>query len=87
MKTLVASDAVFYIFYHKLHHYDDGWWIAAKHINHIAIDSDMDIAEDVRNYKAKMEAREGFLIKTDLDDTPKDDITQMEESKKRKFMM
>ena len=87
IKTPVASDAVFYTFYHKLHRYDDGWWIVAKHINRIAIDYDMDIAEDVANYKAKMEARKGSLIETDSDYTPKDDINLMEESKKRKFMM
>ena len=61
LKSPVASDAVFYTFYHKLHHYDDGWWIVAKHINRIVIDYDMDIEEDVRNYKAKMEARNTFF--------------------------
>ena len=35
----------------------------------------MDVAEDVAKYKAKMEARKGFLIETDLDYTPKKDIT------------
>ena len=72
LKTPVASDAVFYTFYHKLHRYDDGWWIVAKHINRIVIDYDMDIAEDVANYKAKMEATKGFLIKTDLDYSPEE---------------
>ena len=87
LKTPVASDAVFYTFFHKLHRYDDDWWIVAKHINRIAIDFYMDIAEDTLNYKAKMEAMKGFLIETDLDYSPKDDINHMEESKKRKFMM
>ena len=87
LKTPVASDTVFYTFYHKLHHYDDGWWIVAKHINCIVIDYNMDIVEDVTNYKVKMEARKCFLIETDLDYTLEDDITLMEESKKRKFMM
>ena len=87
LKTPVASDAVLYTFYHKLHRYDDGWWIVAKHINRIAIDYDMDIAEDVANYKAKMEAMKGFLIETDLDYSRKNDTNHMEESKKRKFMM
>ena len=87
LKTPVAYDAVFYTFYHKLHCYDNGWWIVAKHINRIAIDYDMDIAEDVANYKTKMEALKGFLIETDLDYSPDNDIKHMEESKKRKFMM
>ena len=87
LKTPVASDAVFYTFYHGLHRYDNSWWIVAKHINRIAINYDMDIAEDVANYKTKMEALKGFLIETDLDYSPEDDIKHMEESKKRKFMM
>ena len=60
-----------------MHGYDDGWWIVAKHINHIAIGYDMDIAEDVANYKAKMEALKGFLIETDLDYSPYNDIKHM----------
>ena len=87
LKTPVASDVVSYTFYHSLHHYDNGWRIVATHINRIAIDYDMDIAADVANYKAKMEALKGFLIETDLDYSPDDDIKHMEESKKRKFMM
>ena len=87
LKTPVASDAVFYTFYHGLHRYDNGWWIVAKHFNRIAIDYDMDIAEDTANYKTKMEALKGFLIETNLGYSPKDDIKHMEESKKRKFMM
>ena len=83
----MASDAVFYTFYHGLHRYDNGWWIVAKHINCIMIDYDMDITEDIANYKAKMEALKGFMIETDLDYSPDNDIKHMEESKKRKFMM
>ena len=87
LKTPVASDAVFYTFYHGLHRYDNGWWIVAKHFNRIGVDYDMDIAEDTANYKAKMEAMKSFMIETDLGYSTKDDIKPMEESKKRKFMM
>ena len=83
LKTPIDSDAVFYTFYHGLHRCDNGWWIVAKHINRIAIDYDMDIAEDTANYKGL----KGFLIETNLDYSPEDDIKHMEESKKRKFMM
>ena len=87
LKTSVASDVVFYTFYHKLHHYDDGWWIVVKHINHITIDYDMDFEEHVKIYKANMEARKRFLIESDLEYTPDLDINHMEETKKRKFKL
>ena len=87
LKTPVASDAVFYTFYHGSHCYDNSWWIVAKHINRITIDYDMDIAEDTANYKVKMEALKGLLIETDLNYSPEKDIKHMVESKKRKFVL
>ena len=87
LKTPVASDVVFFTFCHMLDCYDDGWWIVGKHINRIMIDHHMDVEEDVKIYKANMEAKKRFLIESDLEYTPDLDITLMEETKTRKFMM
>ena len=47
----------------------------------------MDVEEDVKIYKASMEAKKRFLIESDLEYTPDHDIILLEETEKRKLTM
>ena len=88
LDSMIATNAIFYIFYVDLICSNQVWWSVEKHFSHLTVDFDMEAAHEIARLKRDFEDKECYLIETDLGYIPEYGMSCLRASKKgRKLLL
>ena len=71
LSSVMAADAIFYIFKEDLIGSDKVWWTVKKHFRHLTANLDMETNEEFDRLKKDYAGKKCYVIKTDLGNLPK----------------